>query len=103
MASGILGQSAPSASTNTTVYTVPALTTATFNVSFCNTGTAPANVRLAVCTSSTPAASEYLEYDYNLLAGGVLERSGIVAQAAKLIVVYTDTANVAVSVYGYEA
>lgn len=103
MASGILGQSAPSASTNTTVYTVPSSTTATFNVSFCNTGTSPANVRLAVCASSTPAASEYLEYDYNLLAGSVLERSGIVAQAAKLVVIYTDTATVAVSVYGYEA
>ena len=103
MATGILGQSAPSASTNTTVYTVPVSTTATFNVSFCNTGTNPANIRLAVCASSTPASSEYLEYDYNLLANGVLERSGIVAQAGKLVVVYTDTASVAVSVYGYEA
>lgn len=103
MASGILGQSAPSASTNTTVYTVPSATTATFNINIVNTGSSPANVRLAISATGTPATSEWIEYDTNLLANSVLERSGFVAQATKNVVVYTDTATVSVSVYGYEA
>lgn len=103
MATGILGQSAPSASTNTTVYTVPALTTATFNVNIVNTGTTVANVRLAISATGTPTSSEWIEYNAEVLAGGVLERTGFVAQAAKNVVVYTDTATVSVSVYGYEA
>lgn len=103
MATGILGQSAPAATTNTTVYTVPASTTATFNVNICNTGTAPVDVRLAISATSTPSASEFVEYDVTILAGTVLERTGFVAQATKNVVVYTTAATVAVSVYGYEA
>lgn len=103
MASGILGQSAPSAATNTTVYTVPSATTATFNVNIVNTGTSVASVRLAISATGTPGASEWIEYGAEVLAGGVLERSGFVAQATKNVVVYTDTATVSVSVYGYEA
>lgn len=103
MASGILGQSAPSAATNTTVYTVPSATTATFNVNIVNTGDSVARVRLAISATGTPGASEWIEYGTEVLAGGVLERSGFVAQATKNVVVYTDTATVSVSVYGYEA
>lgn len=103
MASGILGQSAPSAATNTTVYTVPSSTTATFNVNIVNTGTSVATVRLAISATGTPSSSEWVEYGAQVLAGGVLERSGFVAQATKNVVVYTDTATVSVSVYGYEA
>lgn len=103
MASGILGQSAPAATTYTTVYTVPASTTATFNVSIVNTGSSPVNVRLALAAGATPSTSEFVEYDANLLANDVLERSGFVAQATKRVVVYTDIATVSVSVYGYEA
>ena len=103
MASGILGQSAPAATTYTTVYTVPSATTATFNVNIVNTGTSPVNVRLALAAGATPTSSEFVEYDVSLLASGVLERSGFVAQATKRVVVYSDIATVSVSVYGYEA
>ena len=103
MASGILGQSAPAATTYTTVYTVPSATTSTFNVNIVNTGSSPVNVRLALAAGATPTTSEFIEYDVNLLANGVLERSGFVAQATKRVVVYSDIATVSVSVYGYEA
>lgn len=102
MPTGILGQSAPAATTNTTVYTVPAATTATFNINICNTGTAPVDVRLAISATGTPSASEWIEYDCNILAGDVLERTGFVAQATRNVVVYATAATVAVSVYGYE-
>lgn len=102
MASGILGQSAPTANTNTTVYTVPALTTSTFSVSICNTGIATIVARLAIAASATPGASEYLEYDALIPANGVLERTGIVAQAAKLVVVRVSSTTAAVSIFGFE-
>lgn len=102
MASGILGQSAPSATTNTTVYTVPSAKTATFSVSICNRGTTLSNVRMAISATGTPANAEYIEYDTEVPANSVFERTGLVAQATKNLVVYADSANLSVSVYGYE-
>jgi hypothetical protein len=102
MASGILGQSNPSANTNTTVYTVPTSITTTFNVSVVNTGGVPASVTIALTASGAPSVSEYLEYQTILPPNGVLERGGLVAQAAKNVVVNCSTATCAVSVYGFE-
>lgn len=103
MASGTLGQSAPSAVTNTTVYTVPSGKVATFNVNMVNRSQQyPCTVRLAICASSTPGSSEYIEYDATIQPNEVLERTGLVATAAKLVVVYVSLANVSVNVYGYE-
>lgn len=102
MASGILGQSAPLATTNTTVYSVPAATTSTFSVSICNTGSSAITTRLAVAATGSPTSSEWLEYDASIPANGVLERTGIVAQATKQVVVYVSAATAAVSVFGFE-
>ena len=102
MASGILGQSNPSANTNTVVYTVPASTTATFNVSIVNTGGTTASVSLGISSSGGPGISEYIEYLTAIPPNGVLERGGIVAQAAKNVIVSCSTALCSVSVYGFE-
>ena len=103
MASGILGQFAPSAATNTTVYTVPTAKTATFNISIVNRGTAVATIRIGVSATGTPGNTEWIEYGAQILAnGGILERTGLVAQAAKNVVVYSDVASTSVTVYGYE-
>jgi hypothetical protein len=103
MASGLLGFNDLTAATNTTVYTVPANTTSSFSVNFTNRSNAVAVIRLAICTTSTPANSEYIFLDYSLAGGTSLERTGLVAQAAKLIVAYSSTSGVSVQVYGYEA
>jgi len=103
MASGILGTSNPAATTLTTLYTVPAskLTTLTFTA--VNRVSTPAYVRVAIATSGTPAASEYIEYDVVLGGlGATLERTGIVLDASKRVVVYASTADVAFNVYGFE-
>ena len=102
MPTGILGQAAPTAATLTTVYTVPVAKVATFNVSMVNTAGTPVAVRLAIASTATPATSEYLEYDTVLPPNGVLERGGLVANAAENVVVYSTIAGVSVSVYGYE-
>jgi len=103
MASGTLGQSAPSAVTNTTVYTVPVSKVATFNVNICNRSYVTAVlVRIAVAASGTPSNSEYIEYEAVIPPNGVLERTGIVATAGKLVVVFASTADTSVNVYGFE-
>jgi hypothetical protein len=103
MATGTLGQAALAAATNTTVYTVPSATTATFSLSVTNPNASVAVIRVAIAASGTPAQSEYIEYDVALGAGDVLERTGLVASGDKNIVAYSSQANVTVNVYGYEA
>ena len=103
MASGILGQFAPSAATNTTVYTVPSAKIATFNINIVNRNTAVATIRIGVSATGTPGNTEWIEYGAQILAnGGILERTGLVAQAAKNVVVFSDVASTSVTVYGYE-
>jgi hypothetical protein len=102
MATGILGQSAPAATTLTTVYTVPAAKVATFNVSISNSTGYSIPVRLAVSATATPTSAEYLEYDSIIPGNGVLERGGLVANATENVVVYASVAGLSVSVYGYE-
>ena len=102
MATGILGQAAPAAITNTVVYTVPALTVTVATISIVNTTLTSIAVRLAIASSGTPTTSEYIEYDTIISASGVLERSGIVMNATEAVVVFGSAAGLAVSVYGYE-
>tara|TARA_B100000965_G_C19087827_1_gene539226 strand:- start:229 stop:549 length:321 start_codon:yes stop_codon:yes gene_type:complete len=103
MASGILGQSALSATTNTTVYTVPASTHAVVNISVVNrSGSAASAVRLALSTTGSPGNAEWIEYDVSVPKNGVLERTAISLNAGKNIVAYSAGADVSVSVYGIE-
>lgn len=102
MASGILGQSAPSAITLTTLYTVPSSTYAVVNVTVTNRGTSNTTVRLALAAADTPTNAEYIEYDTIVPANGVLERTGIVMNTTKKVVVYAGNANLSCSVYGIE-
>lgn len=102
MASGILGVANLSAATNASVYTVPSSVTASFAVNFTNRNNVPVVIRLAVCDSSTPSNSEYIIYDVIIAENSSLERTGLVAQTGKIVVAYSNTANVSVQVYGYE-
>ena len=103
MATGRLGASALSAATDTTVYTCPADTFAVVTVSMCNRNAASSSdIRLAVAASGTPTTAEYIEYDTELLANGVLERTGIVLDAGKNIVARSAGSDTTVVIYGIE-
>jgi hypothetical protein len=102
MATGRLGASDLSAATNTTVYTVPADTFAVVTLSVCNRGTSPCTVQVAISSSATPTAAEYVEFDTALSAKGVLERTGLVLDAGKLLVVRSSAASVSAVAYGIE-
>lgn len=102
MASGIFGQAALTAATNTTIYTVPANTVATITLSVCNIGSELSYFRAALCSANTPSSAEYIEFNTEILINSTFERSGIVMQADKKLVVYSSVAGIAVTAYGFE-
>jgi len=103
MASGILGQSALGASSNTTVYTVPASTHAVVNVSILNRSSSSAStVRLAISATGSPGNAEWIEYGVSVPKAAVLERTAISLNAGKNIVAWASGSDVSVSVYGIE-
>ncbi len=102
MATGRLGVADLAAATNTTLYTVPASTFSVITVNMVNRGASAATVRIAVASTASPADSEYIEYDVNLSAKGVIERTGIVMDAGKLLVVRSSATSVNAVAYGIE-
>ena len=88
----------------TSVYTCPSATFSVVSVSICNRSATAVTIRLALTvTGSTPATTDYLEYDSSLSANGVLERTGIVMTAGNQLVVTAGTGNaVSVVVVGIE-
>ncbi len=105
MATGRLGTANITSTADTTVYTVPATTFSVVSVNVVNrSSSASAQIRIAVASSATPTVAEYIEYDSALVANGVLERTGIVMDAGKLLVVQTPTSTptLSVVVYGIE-
>ena len=99
MATGRLGAFNITTTADTTVYTVPASTFSVVTVSVVNRNTTTSvDIRIAVASSATPSLAEYIEYDSDIVASGVLERTGIVMDAGKLLVVSTPTATPTLSV-----
>lgn len=102
MASGILGTADLAAGVYTTVYTVPAATFAVASVSIINRSNTALTIRLAISNTSTPGNAEFIEYDSTIAPKGILERTGIVVQAGKLLIVYSSAVNCNAVVFGIE-
>jgi hypothetical protein len=102
MPTGRLGAADLLAATNTTIYTVPASTFSVVTVSICNRNATNVTVRLAVAASASPTNAEFVEYDVTVGPNGVLERTGLVLDAARLIVARSSATNVTAMVYGIE-
>lgn len=99
----LLASAKPAAAQTAAVYTVPASRRATVNVNCCNTGTGASKVRLAVSAeASAPLATQWIEWDVELPASGVLERTGIVLSAGQKVFARSDTGDVTVNVWGIE-
>ena len=104
--SGKLGAVDLASTAEQTLYTCGAGGTgavaATATVSFCNRTSGTVTVRLAVGTGGGAATTDYLEYDAQIPASGVLERTGIVLSAGEKIFVKSSAAGVTVRAYGFE-
>lgn len=101
----VLGQSAPSATTNTTLYTVPSATEAIVSTIFVtNRGTGGGTFRIAVRPAGASIANQhYIAYDIPLAADSLLTiTAGITMAATDVITVYATTADFTFNAYGSE-
>lgn len=100
----VLGQSAPSAITNTTLYTVPAATSAVAStLVVCNRGVST-NFRIAVRPAGATLANQhYLIYDNYVNAGdSIFLTLGVTLATTDVVTVYAGTANTSFSLFGSE-
>lgn len=102
MATGRLGASDLAAATYTSVYTAPSDTFSVVTLSICNRNNQACSIRVAVTSAATPTGAEFIEFDTEVLGKGVLERTGIVMDAGRLLVVYASAVNVSAVVFGIE-
>ena len=103
MATGRLGTANITTTSNTTIYgPVAASTFSVVSVNICNRNSSTAaTIRVSVASSATPGLDEWIEYDTSLVASGVVERTGIVMDAGKILVVTVSSATPTVSVVAY--
>lgn len=102
MASGILGSAMSVATNNVVAYSVPAGKVASCSLNLTNCSTSGTTVKIALAASGTPLTKEYIEWRLQLNAGDTFERTGLVMDATKNLVIYADSSNVAINVYGFE-
>lgn len=101
----VLGQVNPSATTATTLYTVPASTsTVVSTIVICNQAATAATFRIAVRPAGAAlAAQHYVAYDVTVGASDSTALTlGITLGATDVITVYGSTATLSFSAYGSE-
>jgi glucose-6-phosphate dehydrogenase assembly protein OpcA len=101
----VLGQSNPSATTATTLYTVPSATqTVVSTVTICNQAATAATYRIAVrVAGASLATSQYVAYDVSLPANASDTLTlGITLGATDVITVYASTATMSFAAFGSE-
>jgi hypothetical protein len=101
----VLGQSNPSATTLTTLYTVPSATQAVCStITVANTASSATTYRIAVRPAGASiATSQYLAYDAALPANDTATLTlGVTLAATDVVSVYAGSANVAFSAFGVE-
>jgi hypothetical protein len=101
----VLGQSAPSATTDTNLYTVPAATSAVIStIVVANRVGTSATYRIAIRPAGATIANQhYIAYDVAVSAADSTTLTiGITLAATDVITVYAGTANLSFSVFGSE-
>ena len=101
----VLGQSNPSATTATTLYTVPSATQAVVStIVIANLDSAAATFRIAVrVAGATLANNQYVAYNVTVGASDSTALTlGITLGAADVVTVYASTANLTFTAFGSE-
>ena len=106
MAKKVLGQVNPSATTATTLYTVPSAKSAVISsLTVCNQASTAATFRIAVRPAgATLAAVHYVAYDVAVGAADTTALTlGITLATTDVVTVYASTANISFHAYGDES
>jgi len=101
----VLGQQTPGANTMTTLYTVPSATNSVVStLTVCNTGTANANVSIAVCPANTAVTSSQYIVNNALVVpyDTVFLTLGVTVGNTDTIRVQSSNANVSFNAFGSE-
>ena len=101
----VLGQSAPSATTNTDVYTVGSGKQAVIStITIANRDAAAATYRIAIRPAGATLANQhYIAYDAGVPANDTIALTiGISMEATDVLTVYASTANLSIGVFGSE-
>jgi hypothetical protein len=101
----VLAQSAPSATTNTDIYTVGAgKSIVVSTIAVCNRGTSSASYRIAVRPAGASIANQhYIAYDVVIAANDTTALTiGITLAATDVVTVYASTANFSFNIFGSE-
>jgi hypothetical protein len=101
----VLAQSAPSATTNTDVYTVGAGKSATIStITIANRSTTAATYRIAVRPDGATIANQhYIAYDVTIPGSDTIALTlGITCDASDVVTFYASSANLSVSIFGAE-
>jgi hypothetical protein len=101
----VLGQSNPAATTATTLYTVPALTSTVIStISVANLTGTGATFRIAIRPAGATLANQhYLAYDVTVAASDTTVMTlGVTLATTDVITIYASTANLAFSAFGSE-
>lgn len=101
----VLGQSAPSATTNTDVYTVGAGKQAIIStITVANRGATNATYRIAVRPAGATIANQhYIAYDSVIPANDTIALTlGISLQATDVVTIYASNTNLSFNVFGTE-
>lgn len=101
----VLGQSNPSATTATTLYTCPSATeTVISTITVCNQAATAATYRIAVRPDGAAlAAQHYVAYDVSLPGNATDTLTlGITLNASDVVTVYSSTATMSFNAYGSE-
>jgi hypothetical protein len=101
----ILGQSSPSATTETVLYTVPSATsTICSSLSICNRGSVQTTFRISFSKAGAATSTkDYIYYDVTLAANDTfISTIGVTLATTDVIRVYAGNANLSFQVYGTE-
>ena len=101
----VLGQSNPTATTNTDLYTVPAATSAVCStLVICNQANTAATFRVAIRPAGAAVASQhYISYDTNLNANDSITMTiGLTLATTDKVTVRASTGTVSFSLFGSE-
>lgn len=89
--------------TNTDVqmFQVPAGKIASFSLNVCNKTAGKVLIGIAMSTSATPGAGDYLEWNAEVLPSETLQRLGLVLGSSNYLFVRTNTSGLSVVLWGF--